>query len=270
MVVLDVHRDALSVPLVVWLISLRLHFFAKGFRLKVLLSLNIQNGRVVPLLSAGPAPERTPEELVEFLLDRGCSRFDLTDRDAALNCGNNRALIATLIRKIRSKQSKVCIQVGGGIRSSDQAQFFLDAGVTWLAVGAVLQGYPVVVDQLLARFRDQLVATVDARQGEVQSPGGVGPAGLSATTLAGRIRDLGFKRILFNDFSVDQGADPDFQTAQAIYNLSRIPLFMGGSILTPSHLAQAAALRGLQGVLVDAHTVVGFPEMINSSVQPCS
>jgi phosphoribosylformimino-5-aminoimidazole carboxamide ribotide isomerase len=238
--------------------------------LKVLPTLNIQNGRVMPLLEPAPSSERTTEELVEFLLDRGCCRFDLTDRDAAQNRGNNRALIAALMRKIRGSNSKVCIQVGGGIRSSDQAQFFLDHGATWLVVGAVLQGYPVVVDQLLARFRDQLVASVDARRGEVQSSGGLGPAGMSATSIAGRIRDLGFKRILFIDISLDPGGDPDFPTAQAICELARIPLFMGGSIRSPLHMTQAAAVRGLQGVLVDAHTVLGFPEMINSSAQSCS
>lgn len=249
---------------------MRLHHPAKGFRLKVLPTLNIQNGRVMPLLQAAPPPERTIEELVEILLDRGCTRFDLTDRDAAQNAGNNRGLIAALIRRIRSSNSKVCIQVGGGIRSSDQAQFFLDNGATWLVVGAVLQGYPVVVDQLLARFRDQLVASVDAKRGEIQSSGGLDSAGVGTTAIAGRIGDLGFKRILFNDFSMEPDRAPDFITAQAICEAARVPLFMGGSIHTPLHLTQATAVRGLQGVLVDAHTVLGFPEMTNSSAQSCS
>lgn len=259
-----------SSPLVVWLILLRWHHPAKGYRLKVLPSLNIQNGRVLPLLEPTPASERTTEELVELLLNKGCSRFDLTDRDAAQNCGSNRTLIAALMRKIRNSNSKVCIQVGGGIRSSDQAQFFLDHGATWLVVGAVLQGYPVVVDQLLARFRDQLVASIDARHGEVQSSGGLGSAGMNINAIAGRIRDLGFKRILFTDIPLDPSGNPDFPTAQTICDLARIPLFMGGSIHTPPHVAQATTVRGLQGVLVDAHTVLGFPEMINSSAQSCS
>jgi len=256
--------------MVVWLVLLREYHPAKGARLKVLPTLNIQNGRVMPLLQDGPPLDRTPEELVDFLLDHGCCRFDLTDRDAAQNCGNNRALIAALMRRIRTAHPKVCIQVGGGIRSSDQAQFFADNGATWLVVGAVLQGYPVVVEQLLARFQDQLVASMDSRAGEVQTSGGLGPAGMTASFIVGRIRELGFRRILFNDFAQEPEGDPDFTTAQVISEQARIPLFMGGSIRTPQHMAAAAHIRGLQGVLVDAQTVLGFPEMMHSSAQSCS
>ena len=36
------------------------------------------------------------------------------------------------------------------------AQFFLDNGATWLTVGTILQRSPVMVEQLLARFREHL------------------------------------------------------------------------------------------------------------------
>jgi phosphoribosylformimino-5-aminoimidazole carboxamide ribonucleotide (ProFAR) isomerase len=238
--------------------------------LKVLPTLNIRNGHVLPLLESGTSGERSPEELVGRLLEYGSCRFDLTDLDAAQNRGSNHLLISTLIKKIRAANPKVCIQVGGGIRSSDQAQFFLDQGATWLVVGTVLHRYPMVVDQLLARFRDQLVASVDAKQGEAMPPGSTTPEGVRAATLAGRIRDLGFKRILLTDIPLDTAAEPDFLTAQAMYDEARIPLFMGGTIRTPLHMTQAFTVRGLQGVLVDAYDVLEFPEMVRSSAHLCS
>ena len=238
--------------------------------MKVLPTLNLQNGRVLPLLEPESSAARAPEELVDLLLNHGCCRFDLTDMDAAQNRGSNHALIGSLVKKIRSANSKVCIQVGGGIRSSDQAQFFLDQGATWLVVGTILHRYPMVADQLLARFRDQLVASVDARGGEVQSLGGLASEGMSAVTIAGRVRDLGFKRILFTDMPLDSKAEPDFSTAQSISEQAHIPLFMGGSIRTPAHMTLAASIRGLQGVLVEAHNVLEFPEMLRSTAQSCS
>ena len=101
-----------------------------------------------------PGP-REPCDLLDVLLDQGCHRLALVDVDAAGGQGHNRDLIAGIMRRFHQGNAKVCIQVGGGIRSSDQAQFFLDNGATWIVVGTVIQRSPLVVDQLLARFRDQ-------------------------------------------------------------------------------------------------------------------
>lgn len=241
-----------------------------GSSLKVLPTLNIQNSLVMSPPAFGETEGVKPEKLVDALLERNCCRFDLVDMDAARNHGSNRALIASLIRRIRSVNSKVCVQVGGGIHSSDQAQFFVDLGATWLVVGTVLHRYPVVVDQLLARFREKLVASLDARNGEVHSSGGLASMGVSAAGMALRIRDLGFRRLLFTDMPLDPTSQPDFKTAQAICDQARIPMFMGGSFRTPEHLAQAAEVRGLQGLLVEAPILLHYPEMIRSTAQACS
>ena len=51
-------------------------------------------------------------------------------------------------------------------------------------------------------------------------------------TAGQRIRDHGFKRILFTDIPACPGAEPDFGTARVLAQSARIPLFMGGSIQT--------------------------------------
>ena len=122
--------------------------------MKILPTLNIQNGMVVPVLGEGPGTGELAA-LVGFLLDQGCHRLTLVDVDAARGHGNNRELIGRAMQQFHAGRPKVCIQVGGGIRSSDQAQFFLDNGATWLTVGTILQRSPVMVEQLLARFRER-------------------------------------------------------------------------------------------------------------------
>jgi len=230
--------------------------------LKLLPTLNLQNGWVVPMSGTGVSPRR-PCELVELLLDQGWHRLTLVDVDAAAGRGQNRDLIADIMHKFHGGNTKVCIQVGGGIRSSDQAQFFLDNGATWIVVGTLIQRSPLVVDQLLARFRDQLTAGVDARGGEIQSSGWHEPAPLKPEAAGQRIRDHGFKRILFTDIPSPDGA-PDFGTARILCQSSRIPLFMGGSILNGAHLKQALEIPGLQGVAMDALQLVEDLDLLGS------
>ena len=238
--------------------------------MKVLPTLNIQNGRIVPGIDGGPTTDRKPVEVIEALLDAGCCRFALVDVDAARGTGSNRETIGNLVRRIRKPGFKVCIQVGGGICSSDHAQYFLDLGVTWLQVGTALHRYPGVVDQMLARFQDHLMASMDARAGEVRIDGRRKPQGVTATALAESIRERGFRRLLFADIPAEQTADPDFQTAQSICDRTHMPLFMGGSLRSEAHLALAGAIRGLQGVLVDVNYLLDSPKMMKLPAGPCA
>ena len=218
--------------------------------MKILPTLNIQNGAVVPIVGEGE-PSGDPLALAAFLLDQGCHRLALVDVDAARGHGNNRELIARVMHRFHAGRPKACIQVGGGIRSSDQAQFFLDHGAIWLAVGTILQRSPSMVEQLLARFREHLTAAVDARGGEVLASGWGMPSGQKAEAAGALVGDFGFKRLLFMDIPKDPLARPDFATARVLSQGARVPLYMGGSIRSLEALAGARETPGIQGVVMD-------------------
>ena len=219
--------------------------------MKILPTVNIQNSLAVPVVGTGEEP-CDPMAVVDFLLAQGCHRLALVDVDAAQGKGHNRDLIARVMHRFHKGAGKSCIQVGGGIRSSDQAQFFLDHGANWLLVGTILHRSPLLLDQLLARFRENLTAGLDAKAGELQSAGWLEAIRLQPESAGARIKEHGFKRILFMDIPSSPRLDPDFRTARAIANSSHIPLFMGGSLQCLEHLHQAMKVPGLQGVALDA------------------
>jgi phosphoribosylformimino-5-aminoimidazole carboxamide ribotide isomerase len=193
-----------------------------------------------------------PMELAVELIDQGATRLALVDVDAALGRGNNRELIGQILQRCRARDRKICVQVAGGIRSSDQAQFFIDLGATWLVVGTILHKSPMVSEQLMARFPSFLIAAIDARRGMVHRPGWVDTKSMSALELALRAKAYGFRRLLFIDLPDDLTADPDFQTAQELATATGLPLLMGGSLTAPHHLEAVCAQPGLKGALVDA------------------
>jgi phosphoribosylformimino-5-aminoimidazole carboxamide ribotide isomerase len=205
----------------------------------------------VPIFGTGVSP-CDPSAVVAFLLAQGCRRMALVDVDAARGKGHNRDLIGRLMKQFHKENGKACIQVGGGIRSSDQAQFFLDNGAAWLLVGTILHRSPLVVDQLLARFRENLTAGLDARAGEIQSSGWNERAPLDPEAAGVRIRNHGFKRILFMDIPAAPGVEPDFATARVIAGSAHVSMFMGGTLHSMEHLQQAQEIPGLQGVAMDA------------------
>lgn len=223
-----------------------------GVRLKIYPTLNLQHGRVVSTAGQEDPCLQTPLELAERLVDGGATRLALVDVDAAMGRGNNRELIGQILHRCRARERKVCIQVAGGIRSSDQAQFFIDLGASWLVAGTILHKSPMVSEQLMARFQSFLTAAIDARGGKVHRSGWVDSDGLSALELAQRAKAYGFRRLLFVDIPKDASTEPDFQTAQELAAATGLPLVMGGSLTSPDHLEAIQGHQGLKGALVDA------------------
>lgn len=236
--------------------------------MKVFPTLNIQSGRVVPTVGAQPHEGEALDLMCRFL-DQGFQRLALVDVDAAHGTGNNRELLASLLQSARRRPHPPCVQVAGGIRSSDQAQYFLDHGATWLVVGTILHKSPMVVDQLLGRFQKHLTAAIDAREGRALRSGWSEQAPLDTSDLAARIVDAGFRRLLFVDIPHSPDAEPDFTTARALSERTRMPVVMGGSILARGHVAAAVGIPGLQGVLVDALLLVQQPDLAAPLPSPC-
>jgi len=221
-------------------------------RLKIYPTLYLENGRVVSTTrQEGPCPP-LPMDLAEAILDEGATRLSLVDLDAAKGRGNNRELIGQILQRCRASDRKICVQVAGGVRSSDQAQFFLDMGASLLVVGTILLKSPMASEQLIARFQPFLTAAIDARGGMIYQSGWVGTTGLSALDLALRAKTYGFRRLLFVELPDDPVAEPDFQTAEALATATGLPLLMGGSLTAPHHLESISTRRGLTGGLVDA------------------
>ena len=241
-----------------------------GFRLKIYPTLNLQHGRVVSTAGLEDPCPQTPMDLAERLVEGGATRLSLVDVDAAMGRGNNRDLIAQILHRCHARERKVCIQVAGGIRSSDQAQFFIDLGATWLVAGTILHKSPMVSEQLMARFQSFLTAAIDARGGKVHRSGWVDSDGLSALDLAQRAKAYGFRRLLFVDIPKDAEAAPDFQTAQDLAQATGLPLVMGGSLTSPQHLESAHHHHGLKGALVDALLFQQDPRLLTFLQATCA
>lgn len=235
--------------------------------MKVLPTLQIRQGR--SWTHGEGLPGACPREQLAELLASGFQRIGFVDVDAAQGTGNNRELIGSLIRHCRATQPRTCIQVGGGIRGSDLAQFYLDQGATWLLLGTVLHRSPMAVDQLLARFHEHLTAAIDVRGGDVRAYGWEHPVERSVAEVARHIRALNFRRILFVDIPSTEGKAPDLDTARLILEHARLPLIMWSTFRHEEDLAQAAALPGLQGVQVDAAFALGHADALKAHATPC-
>lgn len=102
----------------------------------------------------------------------------IVDLDAARGVGDNRAAITRLC------EHSPC-RVGGGIRSIEQARYWLDAGAERIVIGTAAE--PAL---LRALPRDRVVVALDAMHGEVVVDGWRTRTGRRVLDRIGELRDL--------------------------------------------------------------------------------
>ncbi|MGB7191567.1 MAG: HisA/HisF-related TIM barrel protein, partial [Acidobacteriaceae bacterium] len=95
----------------------------------------------------------------------GYSTVQLIDLDAAMRQGDNAALIAQIAKRLPC-------QVGGGIRTAQQARALLDSGARRVIVGSVLFSSNGVAAETAALLSEsigceRLIASIDTKAGKV-------------------------------------------------------------------------------------------------------
>ena len=93
---------------------------------------------------------------------KGACWLHIVDLDAARGSGDNRAPIAAIRAAVGLR-----LQVGGGVRTLDDARRLLDLGVDRVVVGSALARDPRLPERWAAQVGDRLVAGIDADEGVV-------------------------------------------------------------------------------------------------------
>lgn len=102
-----------------------------------------------------------PEEFAIKYYDQGIDELIYIDTVASLYGRNN---LLEFVKKV-GKKTFVPITVGGGIRSVDDAQKFLNAGADKVAINSAAVNNPKILEGIAKRFGSQcLVLIVDAKR----------------------------------------------------------------------------------------------------------
>lgn len=95
------------------------------------------------------------------------------------------------------------VQVGGGIRSLNTIEEFLQIGVRRVILGSVAVKQPKLVAEACRLFGEQIVVGIDAHDGMAAVEGWGKSGDIAALDLALAMADVGVVRIIFTDISRD-------------------------------------------------------------------
>ncbi|WP_433628968.1 1-(5-phosphoribosyl)-5-[(5-phosphoribosylamino)methylideneamino]imidazole-4-carboxamide isomerase [Halomicrococcus sp. NG-SE-24] len=207
---------------------------------EVVPAVDVQDGDVVQLVQGERGTEKRygdPVEAAGRWVDQGAETLHLVDLDGAFDGERaNAPAVEAILDAV-----DVDVQLGGGIRTVDDATDLLSRGVDRVILGTAAVENPDVVEAISAEYPGSVMVSLDAKDGEVVVSGWTERTGLDPAEAAARYEDLGAGAILFTDVDVE-GRMEGVQTEQVrrVVEAVDVPVVASGGVAT---VADVRALR---------------------------
>jgi len=169
---------------------------------EVIPAVDVQDGGVVQLVAGERGTEKQygePQAAADQWIQQGAETLHLVNLDGAFEGERvNADAFETII-----ESTDADLQIGGGIRTAEDAFELLDMGVDRVILGTAAVETPEIVAEISERYPGSVMVSLDAKGGEVVVSGWTESTGLDPAEAAGRYEDLGAGAILFTDVDVE-------------------------------------------------------------------
>lgn len=170
----------------------------------VIPAIDLKDGECVRLLQ-GRMEDSTvfsddPIAIAADWVAAGARRLHLVDLNGAFA---GEPVNGEIVRAIAQAYPDLPIQIGGGIRSFETIQAYLDAGVEYVIIGTKAVKEPEFVFEACRRFPGHIIVGLDAKDGKVAIDGWAEISDVDVTDLAKQFKDAGVSAIVYTDISRD-------------------------------------------------------------------
>ncbi len=186
-----------------------------------------------------------PVEVARGFVDAGATWVHMVDLDAARSGrAHNRGLIAAVAGALAGRAS---VQVGGGVRTVDDARELRDAGVARVVMGSAAVNDPPLVEKVAGVV--PVAVGLDHRAGNIATHGWTESSGRMVLDVLADYPSA--SAFVITDISRDgMLVGPDVEGLVAAAAATGVPVIASGGVGTLAHLRELAAFPQLGGVIV--------------------
>ncbi|MED4534029.1 1-(5-phosphoribosyl)-5-[(5-phosphoribosylamino)methylideneamino]imidazole-4-carboxamide isomerase [Metabacillus fastidiosus] len=216
-------------------------------------AIDMRGGKCVRLLQGDYNKETvygdSPFDMAKQFSDAGASWIHMVDLDGAKEAKLvNHQYVLDVAKKLPSK-----VQIGGGIRTEEAVDFYLENGVDRVILGSAAISNPDFVKKMLSKYGEKIAIGIDAKDGYVSTEGWLNTSNVKATDLGKELAAAGAEVFIFTDIATDgMLSGPNVKAVVEMAEATGKEVIASGGVSSLQDLKTLAEYRekGVQGAIV--------------------
>lgn len=206
----------------------------------------------------------SPVEAAKRWAEYGPARLHVVDLDGAFE---GRPANADIVEEIIGGV-EVPVEIGGGIRTRDDAKRYLDAGAARVIVGTRAAEDPAFLRELAEAYPGRVNLGLDCSAGRVAVKGWVEATGLTALDLLARLEGAPLGEVIYTDISKDgMLSGPNVAATRELAGNSPWPVIASGGVSSLEDLARLDAAGLFFGAIVGRAIYTGAVDLKDAIAQ---
>lgn len=197
----------------------------------ILPAIDIKNGECVRLFQGDMSTaQRVAENYMstaESFKAAGAQWIHMVDLDGAIS---GRRVNSGIFLDV-ARHSGLKVELGGGIRSMEDIEFYLSNGISRIVLGSAAIKNPLLVKSAVESFGEKIAVGIDAKGSKVAAGGWVELSSIDFIELAKEMEFYGVEYIIFTDINRDgMLSGPNVERLQALNKAVSCNVIASGGI----------------------------------------
>ena len=189
----------------------------------------------------------SPVDQAEKYKEHGFKNLHIVDLDGALTGKTvNLDIIQQIVHNFDLK-----IEVGGGIRTIDSIQKYIDIGVEKVILGSAAIKDKNFLKEACQKFPNKIALGLDAKDGYLSVSGWKENSNQLTLDFLKEVNDFGVSRLIYTDINRDgMKQSPNFEETINVAETSNCPVIISGGVSSIDDIIKAKNLKNVEGIIV--------------------
>ena len=221
--------------------------------MKILPAIDIKDAKCVRLVKGDfdnkTEYESSPVNQAAKYKDHGFKNLHIVDLDGALT---GKTVNLNIIKEIVSKFD-FKVQIGGGVRNTDNINQYIEAGVEKVILGSGAIKNKEFLKEACDKFKNKIALGLDAKDGNLFVSGWKENLNIKTIDFLKEVNDFGVSRIIYTDINRDgMKTSPNFDETVKIAEISNCPVIISGGVSSIKDIKKAKDLNNkkIEGIIV--------------------